>query len=453
MTPPADQPVEPTDASDPADGGRGGWWISRPSWWPPAELLLAPALVVLLLHAVTPRAALFPNQGDLLLYFQKAEAFAAGGLPYRDFAFEYPPLALISMALPYLAWPGGSPDFDAYRWTFTIWQAVLLVGTAIVAARLADLVAREYPELDRFPFVRTVGLRLVILVIVTAPSLAFRFDLLPALLVGLAVLAVLEDRPGWAGALIALGGLVKVYPLVLVPVLAALWLARGDRFGVISFLATMGFTIAVVLLPVSLFAGDAAWFFLSYQADRGLQIETVAAGFILLGSALQGVIVPFEFEFGAVHVAGAAADAYLAVQPWLFLLGPLIIAAFGFVIARAELAAFGRLRGSTVIGLAVAAVTMFIVTNKVISVQYVVWLIPLAVLLPGAQFWLTVAIGMMSIAIHPLFYDALLREELPIIVVLCLRNVLFIGLLGWVLADLALRLPQPAMADPEPDPA
>jgi hypothetical protein len=448
MTAPAVDELPP--ASDPGDPSapRAGWWQSRPHWWPPAELLVAPALIVLLLHAITTREALFPNQGDLLLYFQKAEALANGGLPYRDFAFEYPPLALLSMAIPYLAWPG-TMDFDVYRWTFTAWQMLLLVGTALVTARLADLLAREDRLDDGQRFTRTAGQRLVVLAIVTAPSLAFRFDLLPALLVAGAVLATLKGQAGWAGVLIALGGLVKVYPLVLAPLLAALWLARRDRIGVVSFSAAIGFTIAAVLLPVSLVAGDAAWNFLAYQADRGLQLETVAAGFILLSSVLQGAIVPFEFAFGAVHVAGPAADAYLGVQPALFVLGPLIVAAFGYVAARAELAAMGGVRAATVCALALAAVTMFIVTNKVISVQYVVWLLPLAALVAGGPFWLTVVIGLLSVAIHPLFYDALLREELPIIVVLCLRNVLLIGLLAWLLIDVVRRSP-PALVTSDP---
>ena len=59
---------------------------------------------------------------------------------------------------------------------------------------------------------------------------------------------------------------------------------------------------------------------------------------------------------------------------------------------------------------------------------------------------------MLSVAIHPVFYEALLREELPIIVVLCVRNVLFIGLMGWVLADLTLRTARPVTA-PEAEPA
>jgi len=438
--PAADEPLAAREPGHPS-ARRGGWWRPRPDWWPPAELLVAPALIVLLLHAITTREALFPNQGDLLLYFQKAEALARGGLPYRDFAFEYPPLALLSMVIPYIAWPG-TMDFDVYRWTFTAWQMLLLVATALVTARLADLLGRDDGPAEAHRFIRTAGQRLVVLAIVTAPSLAFRFDLLPALLVAGAVLATLKGQAGWAGVLVALGGLVKVYPLVLAPLLAALWLARRDRIGVVSFLAAIGFTIAAVLLPVSLIAGDAAWNFLAYQADRGLQLETVAAGFILLSSALQGAIVPFEFEFGAVHVAGPAADAYLAVQPVLFVLGPLIVAAFGYVAARAELAGLGRVRAATVCALALAAVTMFIVTNKVISVQYAVWLVPLAALLAGGPFWLTVVIGVLSVAIHPLFYDALLREELPIILVLCLRNVLLIGLLGWVLIDVLRRSPR-----------
>lgn len=424
--------------------GGGAWLLRRPAWWPPAELLVAPALVILLLNAVTTSEALFPNQGDVLLYFRKAEALAAGGMPYRDFAFEYPPLALVSMAVPYVAWPAGNVGFDLYRWLFTAWQAILLVGMAIVAARLADLLAEGSAILERASSARRAGTRLVILVLVTAPSLTFRFDLLPALLTALAVVAILERRAGWAGVLIGLGALVKLYPLVLVPVVVAIWLARGDRMGLVAFFAGLGFTVAIVLLPFSVLAGDAAWSFVTYHSARGLQVESVAAGFILLGAVLRGQTVPFEFEFGAVHVAGAAADRFLAVQPVLLVLGPLVVAAIGYLVARSEVAALGRVRAATVIGLALAVVTMFIVTNKVVSVQYVVWLLPLAALLAGGPFWLAAVIGALSIIIHPAFYESLLRQELGIILVLCLRNLLLIGLLAWVLTAV-LRTGPPAV--------
>jgi hypothetical protein len=98
--------------------------------------------------AATEEAAKLPAQRDVMLYFEKAVALAAGSVPYRDFPFEYPPLALASMVVPYLAEDRG-PDFETYRWLFLGWEGLLLALLVIVVARagkaLAAGVADEGP--------------------------------------------------------------------------------------------------------------------------------------------------------------------------------------------------------------------------------------------------------------------------------------------------------------------
>src|SRR5215208_1838184 len=95
-------------------------------------LLTIPPLMVLAVAALYPTNQLFPNQGDLNLYLQKAQAFAAGGLPYRDFSFEYPPAALVPMVVPYLLGFSGTVDLDRYKWLFAGWNALLLLGLVLM---------------------------------------------------------------------------------------------------------------------------------------------------------------------------------------------------------------------------------------------------------------------------------------------------------------------------------
>jgi hypothetical protein len=430
----ADARVEGT-----ARGSR--WRRAPPGWWPPLELLVGPALVVVVLQVITTHEALFPHQVDLLLYFEKAEAFARGELPYRDFDFEYPPLALVSMVVPYVAWPWGPPDFNAYRWLFTAWQALLLLGLALATARLAALIVGDHGGDEMRGAVRRAGIRLLILAIVMAPSLAFRFDLLPALVTALVLIAFIRGLAGRAGALVGIGGLVKVYPLVLAPVLAAAWFAVG-RSRPVAFAAAIGVTVSLFVLPLTLLAGDATWIFITYHADRGLQLESVAAGFTMLGAVLRGGRAPINYEFRGVEIGGAAADAQVAIQAWLLVIGPLVVALVALVAAQRDRDRLGAIQPTTAVSMAAAAVLVFIVTNKVISVQYVVWLLPMAVLLPRGQFWTAVAIAALSVLIHPAFYSHLIDQELWIVAVLCLRNVLLLVLLGWIMFQL-LR-PRPA---------
>jgi hypothetical protein len=409
---------------------------SRFGWWPSAELLLAPVLVIVLINALTPAAALAPNQADVLIYLHKAEALARGEVPYRDFPFEYPPLALLAMAVPYFAWPWPPHSLEVYRWLFTAWESLLLVALVIVAGRMANRLAREVTTPDGAAASRAISTRVLVLVIVAAPSLAWRFDLLPAVLAALGILWALEDRPALAGVGLGLGALAKIYPLVLVPALAAIWLAPVDGRRLVRFGAGLGATVAIGLLPVIAVAGDKAWSFATYEAERGLQLETLPAGIILLVRTWTGGQVPLTFDHSAVQVAGTAAQAYLAVQPWLSVICFVALAALSLTVSRREMRLRGAAKPRTIVAIASAFILLLLLTNKVFSVQYIVWLLPLAAFLPRGQFLLAALIGALSVGIHPLFYNQLIQEASGAVWLLNVRNGLVAALLAWVIASL-----------------
>jgi hypothetical protein len=399
-------------------------------------LVVAPILVLLLINALTPTAELLPGapQQDVMLYFQKAEALVSGGVPYRDFPFEYPPLALVSMVVPYVVWPRTEgPDFETYRWLFVGWEGLLLALLVIVVTRIADRLAGAEGAAERSTAVGQVAARLVLLTIATAPSLAWRFDLFPALLAAIAVLAALEGRAAVAGVLVGLGVLAKLYPAVLVPVLVAAWLAPVDRRRLGRFGAGLVVTVVLAMLPLVLLAGDAVWSFVAYHWDRGLHIETVPAGMLLL-AVESGFPTPLVIE--SYGVVGPLATAYLRIQPWLTVAGFAALASVAVMRCRADVRTSGRVVAGSVIRLATASILLFLVTNKVFSIQYVVWLVPFAALLSRGQFWLAAAAAALSVWIHPLFYMRLVDQATFAVVLLNLRNGLIVALLVWVVADL-----------------
>ncbi|MEO5704577.1 MAG: hypothetical protein ABIZ52_08985, partial [Candidatus Limnocylindrales bacterium] len=98
-----------------------------------------------------------------------------------------------------------------------------------------------------------------------------------------------------------------------------------------------------------------------------------------------------------------------------------------------------RARASTVVTLAGASVLMLLVTSKVYSIQYVVWIVPFATLLPRQQFWLALAVVALTMPIHPLLYGELVNQQALPILVLNLRNALVGTLTAWILWGLARR--------------
>ena len=403
-------------------------------------LLGLPALVILALGLLTPANALFPNQFDVYLYFQNAEAFASGQLPYRGFPFEYPPLALVPMAVPYLLWPLGPPPFEIYHWLFLAWEAALL--TALVVT-LGAVALRLWPANGD----RAMAIRLFLLTIVAAPSLAWRFDLFPALLGALAILAGLSGRAGLAGAAIALGVLAKLFPAVLAPVIVLPWLLAGDWRRASRFVLVGSGVFVFVLGVVYGLVGDAIWSPITYQNERGLQAESLGAGLLLLRAVLTETPARLTFDHSAVHVAGPWAERILAIQL------PVLIAALGGITAltfrrfRTEIRELGAVATASVITAAAATVAVLLLTNKVFSVQYVVWLLPFAALLRGRQLLLFALIAGLSIGIHPLFYDALIRQEAAAVYLLNARNVALVALAAWLVRELA-NVARPAGLEP-----
>ena len=78
---------------------------------------------------------------DLFVYRSFAEPLLDGALPYRDFAFEYPPLAAPLIALPGVLGTGE----DSFRWAFAVWT---LIGAAAVVL-LCGALARARPAGSR----------------------------------------------------------------------------------------------------------------------------------------------------------------------------------------------------------------------------------------------------------------------------------------------------------------
>jgi len=395
----------------------------------PLLLLVVPAAVILAAAALTPAAELSTNQGDVRLYYENAKAIVDGQAPYAQVPLEYPPLALVPMVLPYLLMPGGHPSFDQYAWLFAGWEALLVLALGFVLVQIARLGGLEARRRDRG---WTVTWRLPIVVAGAALAIAWRFDLLAALLLAIALWATLANRPLAAGIALGLGVLAKLFPIVAAPALAIAWLAPRDDRRLIRFVLATVVTIALGLAPFVAVAGSDALSFLRYQAQRGLEVESVGAGVVLLDALVRGQAVEMHSPFKAVEVFGPLAQSWLGLLPALTVAGFAALGLAGWRRVQLDLAEAGRARPDTIATLTGATVMVLLVTSKVFSIQYVVWLVPFVILLPRWKFWLGAAVVALTMPIHPLLFAGIVAQEPVPILILNLRNALLVGLTAWV---------------------
>ena len=426
------------DAGGHEDPAARSWSARRPSARATARrfgyvgLLAAPLAILIGLVGLASQRDVLIAGSDLRVYLSYADRLVSGSVPYRGFHLEYPPLALAAMAAPRLAWPFGVPDLGTFAWLFTIAQG----GMAVLGGWLIVKVSPRPVE--------ALGVW-ALLVLAACVSMAWRYDLWPAVLVLVAVVAAELDRPGAAGIALGVGTMMKLFPLVLVPILAARSIALRDGRGLARLLlGTAGIVVVVMAGSIGLAGGD-AFQWLTYQLDRGLQIETTGAGLLLLLHAINGLPLSIENAFGSLQVRSAGADALAAAAPFLELGLVAAVSVVALVRFRRDLARFGRVPVSSLASAGVAVLASLLVPSKVFSAQYIVWFLPLVPLLAGRQRWLVVATAALSTFIYPLNYTALWQLDPTLTALLNLRNLLLVVLLAWLLSSLG-RTGTPASA-------
>lgn len=263
-----------------------------------------------------------------------------------------------------------------------------------------------------------------------------RFDLLPGLLVGTA-LALLASHPRAAAVAAALATGLKLWPAFVLPALAA---RAASRRTVLLVVAAVGGVLAGLSLVL---AGWGRLFSpLAWQADRGLQVEAVAATPPVVGWALFPASFEVVFtEHNAFEVLGPGTTTMLMVSELLSLAAlAVLLVLWGLAFRHGS-----RLDLDTVVWLALAAVGLFVVTSKVLSPQYLLWLLPAAAVAAGvvrsrtAVAWaavLLVATAATQVVFPELYGHLTQRGEHAglAVLVLAVRNLLLVLLTGWALA-------------------
>jgi hypothetical protein len=265
-----------------------------------------------------------------------------------DAAWQYPPGSVGVFMLPSL-FPG--PHSAVYLTLFLLCDLAVLV-LLLVAERRRRL---------RGTWVWVVGIPLLL----TLPLL--RFDLVPTAIAVAALLAIRARRSSVVvGVIVGVGAAVKAWPvLVLVAVM-------GRRSMLTSLAVATGVGLLATVV-VELVFGDSLSF-LTNQAGRGLQIESVGATPWYVLQAVFGEPVVWLPRNGSLELGSETADAVAGVLRVAMIVAVVLIAAVWFLATRrgrhgdAQLGRFGS-------DLAYAAVLVYVVLSPVLSPQYFVWLV------------------------------------------------------------------------------
>ncbi|HEY5848058.1 MAG TPA: glycosyltransferase family 87 protein [Microlunatus sp.] len=356
--------------------------------------------------------------GDVFYYHGKlAQLFDVGLAGTLN---EYPTPVVWILWLPY-AVTGGSAT--GYLVAFMVFMALLDAGFTYALYRTGGRSGgrRHDVAIDFW----------LLFVLLIGPLCYLRFDMLPAVLAGGALLAA-RRRPWVTGALTGLGAAVKLWPALLI---AAFCAHRPDRKVAGWAFVIVGFGLA----GISLLLGGWTRLLspLTWQSGRGLQIESIWATPLMVARAWSPSDWRVDYSrFQAYEIFGPG------VSTWLLISNVATVAGLVVLIALWVRAYRARDPSPVAVGLIVlATVAIMTVTNKTLSPQYLLWLGgPMAALLllrhsasapeRVAVRRLTVHLLLLALLtqlVYPLFYDGLLgfRGSGPVVLataVTALRN-------------------------------
>lgn len=321
--------------------------------------------------------------------------------PFHLLPFEYPPFTLSIFSLPLVV------PLPYYQIVFAGLMACTILG-------IYWLLLRYGP--------RGSGVACVLYLVLGAWATAEgRFDLVPAGLTLLSVIAAERQRWTLAYIALALGSLLKIYPLLLLP---ALFLAEqiateriaqlSQPFTLPTLLGEIWRTLSGVnrwrwknvLIFFCLILGVSGIFAiinfqgavisqLSYFVGRPVEIESTGSTILWL-TTLLGHPATVVYTFGSVNIDSDLDDLVALAFDLFFILG-------------VALTILWQWRGKFDLTQAcIALLLVFVVTGKVFSPQYLIWLIPLLAY-SGAfnRLWLMLwgSVCLLTTIIYPFFFS------------------------------------------------
>ncbi len=290
--------------------------------------------------------------------------------PFHMLPREYPPLTLLPFSLPLLV------PLHYYQLAFALMMSVIILFIYWLLQRFAS---------------RGSAIAFAFYLFIGAYALAqMRYDLLPALLTLLSVIAA--ERKHWTIAYVTLafGVLLKLYPILLLP---SLFMAEQQCYkGFYEPPASLSFTeiptqlwltfrdamhwqwrncflFASILLTVTgSFAlcnfDNAVVSQVLYFTQRPIQIESTGGTLLWIAHKL-GIQWWITYTFGSINI----------ISMLNTIISPLI--SFGFLLGVAYILWLQWHKRLQIAQATIALILVFIVTGKVFSPQYLIWLIPL----------------------------------------------------------------------------
>jgi hypothetical protein len=345
--------------------------------------------------------------------------------PFHLLPLEYPPLTLLPFSLALLA------PLRYYQLAFALLMSLMPV-------LIYSLLLRYGPRGAALAFAGYIFIG----AIATAQN---RFDLLPAAFTLLCIIAAERKQWTWAYIALAFGVLLKLYPLLLFPILfiaeqqaekrltipaesrglkvvfRSLWSMLGSARRWKNSLIFLGVLVAVTSSFALLNFQGALVDQLRYFAQRPMQVEATGSALLWLATAW-GYPLHIVSSYGSLNMVSNLAGVVILGCEVLFLAG------YVYTLWMHWRGKLDVTQGS------IAVLLLFVATGKVFSPQYLIWLVPLLAYAGAFDRLWRLCWGVISLLTTCIFIYSYARVTNPLLIpylpgfvqAVSLRNALFV---------------------------
>ncbi|MZD06359.1 DUF2029 domain-containing protein [Streptomyces sp. SID5785] len=371
---------------------------------PPASLLvvwvLTRTLLLLCVFGVVTVPGPDVTSDVSVIYHGWSDVLRTGTFPLDDVTWQYPPAAAVAILSPALL------PFLEYASAFFL--LAFLADAAVFFMLL--YVAERQGKARRGVWVWVVGLPLL------GQTVYARYDVMVTA-VAVAALLAAARHPRAAGVLTAVGAMLKVWPVLLL-IGTRRGRATREAWGAAALTAAGIAGVCALAMP-------GAFAFLTFQRDRGTEVESLGA-LVFHVARRFGWSGTVQLNYGSVEFLGPYVDLVSALAQGLTVLG------FGWLVLwRLRARAWGS---ATPADAGLVAVLLFTTTSRVISPQYMVWLVGVAAVCllfresrMTLPVWLVLAASLVTFLEFPVWFGHVVASDTQGLLLMLVRNGLLVA--------------------------